>query len=178
MAKDKLSATKEAKALATRSSQRNLERLLQESNAGSPDLARNTGRSAEETPVGPRGVQGNFDTPMEEKRFEYPSLEGESEDDLMIVDQVRGVTPSLEAVLQSIHTSIKKNELKLTGLVDAHEDSEDRMTQKLSDAVDRAMGRIPRLWMGSWIRRWVCSPKRRARGFHQLKQSCRRRTIR
>ena len=54
-----------------------------------------------------------------------------------------GEPVGLEAVLQSIHSTIKKNELKLNMLTDSHGDMEDRLSNKLSLAVDKALSNIP-----------------------------------
>ena len=126
----KLSATREAKNLATRSSLRNVERMLMAATAASPDLTKGARASSS-------------DTPMEEKRFEYPPVV-----DLMDSDEQPQQAPTqapggLETILQSIHNSIKKNELKLNLLTTAQEDSEDRLSAKLEDAMGKALGRLP-----------------------------------
>ena len=108
--------------------------------SGSPDLTRNVKEKGANTP---------YQTPLLEKQLVFPpTMDIDSENEVSIREELdQTPAPStpvgLEAVLQSIHATIKKNKLKLNQMTDSQTDMEDRLSSKLTLAVDKALGNIP-----------------------------------
>ena len=129
-----------------------MERMLMDSTSASPELNKAnkiaqhlTGNTDQGTPYG---------TPVDGQVFEFPPSASLREELGMEVtevadtpDQPARMAPAgstnVEAVLQSIHSSIQRTELKLNMLTDTQADLEDKLTSKLTSAFDKMVERLP-----------------------------------